>query len=340
MELQRGADSRFNPAAAHVKCSMGALSASGAAVVIIHNGAIACESYWGRHSDQPGARCIQEDSQFHVASVRKSYIGFAAAWALQQGYLNSMDDEVSGYLPEEDAGVLEGVTFRHLLTHTHGLKVEGGRITRNFPAGTSWKYRSIGVELLTRMIKRASGCTVAHILEEQVFRPLAFSESGWYPPGAHERLVDVLYDPRDPYWSEAECAGTEGDQSNLYVSARELAYWGYLHLRSGSIRGWPEVSAEVIRTSTTLQSPSLPDPEHPRNGCFWFIQDRPSRRTELGERVPRGSYQILGYTGAAVLVIPSHQVVAVRMLNRAGSTPGYDYLADIRGFGDTVAGCL
>ena len=41
----------------------------------------------------------------------------------------------------------------------------------------------------------------------------------------------------------------------------------------------------------------------------------------------------------ALLVIPEENVVAVRMFNRYGSSDGYDYLNDIRSFGDTVYKC-
>lgn len=63
-------------------------------------------------------------------------------------------------------------------------------------------------------------------------------------------------------------------------------------------------------------------------------------KTEIGEDVPQGSYRILGYTGVTLLVIPQENIVAVRMFNSFGSPEGYDYLANVRSFGDTVKGCL
>jgi hypothetical protein len=63
-------------------------------------------------------------------------------------------------------------------------------------------------------------------------------------------------------------------------------------------------------------------------------------KTEIGELVPQGSFQILVYSGAAVLVIPQHDIVAVQMFNSFGSPDGYNYLNDIRSFGDTIMQCL
>ncbi|ETT39351.1 penicillin-binding protein [Paenibacillus sp. FSL R7-269] len=47
-----------------------------------------------------------------------------------------------------------------------------------------------------------------------------------------------------------------------------------------------------------------------------------------------------GEANLACLVIPEHRLVAVRMYNQAGpNPPGYDYLEDIKAFGDKVLTC-
>ncbi|WP_162800239.1 hypothetical protein [Oceanobacillus zhaokaii] len=46
------------------------------------------------------------------------------------------------------------------------------------------------------------------------------------------------------------------------------------------------------------------------------------------------------YTGVTILVIPKENLVAVRMFNSFGSPEGYDYLSDVRSFGDTIMSCL
>ena len=80
---------------------------------------------------------------------------------------------------------------------------------------------------------------------------------------------------------------------NLFVSAREFAQ-GNLHLNQGGIDGKQIVPKEVIKIATSLQSPTYINKELPQNGLFWFIQNEPAQLSELGERVPKGSYQILG----------------------------------------------
>lgn len=46
--------------------------------------------------------CVpEENSQFNAVSVRKSYIGFAVAYALHNGYILSIDDPVLNYIKRQ-----------------------------------------------------------------------------------------------------------------------------------------------------------------------------------------------------------------------------------------------
>ncbi|MGG1661120.1 serine hydrolase domain-containing protein [Brevibacillus sp. NRS-1366] len=337
MQLVRQESKQFQTAVNHVTETFHTVVGTGAAFLVIQNNAIVCEQYWGRQGADANARVVQPDTQFHVASVRKSYIGFAVAYAVYHGHIDSIDDPVTKYLPMLDSLLMNGTTIRHLLTHTHGLHMREDRIYREFAPGTSWSYRGVGIEMLARIVEKTTGKTIAQILFEQVFQPLGFTQSGWYG-NMNEKLVDVIRLSTDTSWRTSE--STAGDQMNMYVSTRELAYWGYLHLKRGMIAGKQVVEKEIIDLATSLQSPALNDKDLPQNGFLWFVKDLPAKQTEIGDRVPKGSYQILGYTGVTLLVIPKHDLVAVRMFNSFGSPPGYDYLTDVRGFGDRIMHCL
>lgn len=327
----------FDSVVAHVRNTSDRVDCSGAAIVIMQNDTIVTEEYWGKQSKEEHARLIQEDTQFHVASVRKSYIGFAVAYTVQEGYISSVDDLVSSYLPEMDSIILAQTSLRHLLTHTHGLTNKEGKLQREFSPGQSWAYRGVGIDMLTQIVKRTTGKTVAAILTEQVFIPLKLKETGWYGT-SNENLVEVIRNPQDRSWYTSE--STDGDKMNMYVSARELAKWGLLHLNQGKSEGERVVSSEVLALATTLQSPHSIDSDLPQNGFLWFVKDLPASKSEIGEQVPQGSYQILGYTGVTLLVIPQHNIVAVRAFNSVGSPEGFDYLSDVRAFGDSIMQCI
>ena len=61
---------------------------------------------------------IQEDTIFQLASVSKQFTATAVMLLLREGLL-CLEDKITKYFPELTA--YEGVTVRHLLTHTGGV---------------------------------------------------------------------------------------------------------------------------------------------------------------------------------------------------------------------------
>ncbi|WP_240050782.1 serine hydrolase domain-containing protein [Metabacillus litoralis] len=233
MQLTYQHNNEFSSVLNHVRNTFHQVHCSGASVFIIHNDSVVLEEYIGKQSNDSGASIVNKETQFHVASVRKSYIGFAVAYALYHNYIGDIDDLVLNYLPELDEIIWKKTTIRHLLTHTHGLYLEQGIVYREHPAGQSWTYRQVGIDALTKIVKKTTNKSVSEIIHEHVFSPLGFSESNWY---AHkdDNLVDVILpEAGDENWQPSE--STEGDKANMYVSTRELAYWGYFHLNQGKI---------------------------------------------------------------------------------------------------------
>ncbi|WP_280139683.1 serine hydrolase domain-containing protein [Oceanobacillus limi] len=190
---------------------------------------------------------------------------------------------------------------------------------------------------MTTIIKKTTGQSVADIVKEQVFEPIGFQSTEWIPMSKpHSKITDTIRDADNPFWTETDVV--DGSGMNMYVSAKELALWGYLHLKEGK---WGEkqlIPREIIQMATSIQTPN---PELPiqTNGFLWFVKDTNQPFNQIGDKVPKGSYQLLGYTNVALLVTPEENVVAVRMFNRYGSSEGFDYLSNIRAFGDIVSEC-
>ncbi|MEK4425261.1 serine hydrolase domain-containing protein [Solibacillus sp. FSL K6-1523] len=310
------------------------LDCTGAALVIYQNNELQVERYWGKHSAKEDARFVQSDTKFHIASCRKSYVAFAVAYALHHGFIQSLDDEILTYLPISQQNELyKGTTIRHLVTHSHGLIERNGEVVREFTAGTSWAYRDINVELIAKIIQLATKKTIAEIVTDEVFTPLHFTETNWYNT-FDDTFVDVIGKENNRHW--AASLNLDGSKKNLYTSARELAKWGLLHLNNGSLNGKQVIDSNIFKLATTLQNPSYSNADLPENGIFWFVKDTQANQSEIGELVPNGAYQILGYTTVTLLVIPSENIVAVRAFNSYGNPGGYDYLKDVRAFGDAV----
>ncbi|ARO62655.1 Penicillin-binding protein [Bacillus cereus] len=303
---------------------------------MIKDNKIVLEHYSGYHSNTSTSKKVTESSQFNVASARKSYLGLMIAYALYEGKINSIDDEAIKYFKDFDPALLSKTTIRHLVTHSHGLEETNDRtIFREFEPGQSWAYRDINVRMMTRLIYQLYNKSFPELLKERVFKPANFQETGWRVQ-RDENLVDVVNNPNEDAISEIGTVD-DGTEKNLFVTAREFAQWGNLHLNQGRIDDKQIVRKEVIKYATSLQSPTYINKELPQNGLFWFIQNEPARLSELGERVPKGAYQILGITGPTILVIPEYNVVVAKMYNKRYNYGGDNYLYYLREFSNLVA---
>ncbi len=306
---------------------------SGAAVVVIDHGSIVAECYSGHHHHGAASREVTEDTQFNVYSVRKSYIGLALALAITDQAIGSLDDLARHYIDGVDPALLGETTLRHLLTHTHGLDGGRGAVRRVFTPGRSWRYTNTGVDLLCDAIVRATGKTVAETLRERVFKPLSFVQTGWRSEQTDAMAWDVCKGESGP---AITLDAPDGAGRNLFVSARELAYWGFLHVRRGMVNGRQVVPVEAIAMALSDQTPVTLDRRWPRHGFYWWVQGNSgSRIGELCGRLPVGSCQIVGMSGCLCLVVPEWDLVAVRMYNGMCAKRG-TFLKHAREFGELI----
>ncbi|MCH7322646.1 beta-lactamase family protein [Solibacillus sp. MA9] len=314
------------------------LNCTGAALILYQNNELKIEKYWGYQSAKEDARAVQADTKFHLASCRKSYVAFAVAYALHGGFIRSLDDEILQYLPSnQQLTVYKGTTIRHLVTHSHGLNDNTGEVIREFNSGTSWAYRGINVELISQIIQHSTKRTIAEILQTEVFLPLSLKETNWHNT-YDKTFVEVIGIDTNPHWSASQ--NVDGSKMNMYASARDFAQWGLLHINEGSYDGQAIINPELLKLATTIQSPRFSNKELPENGIFWFVKGSQVAASEIGENVPNDAYQILGYTTVTLLVIPSENIVAVRAFNSFGNPKGYDYLRDVKDFGNVIVQCF
>lgn len=325
-------ESRFQQLADYVYDVQLRIGATAAALVVLQNNQVAHESYSGKHDEDERSRIVDAHTQFNVASVRKTYLALAISLLVEQGRIGSIDDPVSRYL-DKLPECTDDVTLRHLLTHTHGLMEREGQHIQEFSAGRGWAYRNTGIAMLFEIVFRLTGMTLSEFMTEAVFELYGLHETGWRNT-PNEQMIYNYYSHSDNWVGPND--STAGDQSNLFVSARDLAKWGQLHLHQGAAwDGRQVLPLSVFERVTALQTPEAVPSQKPRNGYIWWLQHG-TPLNQIGELVPAGSYQTLGITGCAVLVIPEYNVVAVRMYNQLFNPGDYDYLKDIRTFGNLV----
>jgi CubicO group peptidase (beta-lactamase class C family) len=179
----------------------------GCTVGVVQDGALTHALAYGM-SDIERQKPLDTYSTFNLASVSKQFTAFALLLLQQQGKL-SLDDPLVKYLPELAASA-QGVTLRHLVHHTGGLRdyialltmrgrtnADGttiheavqalARQTRpNAPPGVEYEYSNSGYFLLGVVIARVSGQSLAEFSEERIFRPLGMKNTSIvdrYPDG-------------------------------------------------------------------------------------------------------------------------------------------------------------
>jgi CubicO group peptidase (beta-lactamase class C family) len=141
-------------------------------------------------------------SVFYMASVSKQFTAASIVLAAEQGHL-SLDDDVRKYLPElPDYG--RRITLRQMLHQTSGfrdfldlifisgrdaadlassaeiLKLIARQKGLNNVPGAEWVYSNSNYFLLGEVIRRATGKSLAHFADENIFKPLAMTHTLFY----------------------------------------------------------------------------------------------------------------------------------------------------------------
>ena len=138
-------------------------------------------------------------TRFRIGSVTKQFTAAAILLLEERGRL-SVEDLVSKHLPDAPPAWAK-VTVFHLLTHTSGipnftsfpdyqstmsLPVTTERLVARFrdkplefEPGEKMNYSNSGYALLGYLIEKISGQTYAQFLQENIFKPLGMSGSGY-----------------------------------------------------------------------------------------------------------------------------------------------------------------
>jgi CubicO group peptidase (beta-lactamase class C family) len=159
----------------------------GLALVVIKNGEVVKLQGYGLANLEHEAP-VTPDTVFELASVTKQFTATAIMRLVEQGKLK-LDDPITLRLPSAPTK-WNGITIRHLLTHTSGLAggfsdspytrtdVTTSRLFRSVTEaqmssapGTRFEYSDPDYFLLGMIIEKASGQRYQDFLAEQFFRP-------------------------------------------------------------------------------------------------------------------------------------------------------------------------
>ena len=135
------------------------------------------------------------DTVYEIGSITKQFTAEAVMLLVEEGKID-LEAPLTRYIPDLPAA-WAGITVRHVLTHTSGLKdwendvgfsyhvdyeprafmslIE--RFPLDFTPGSRWAYTNSGFPLLGLVIERASGRPYMDFVTERIFKALGMSDT-------------------------------------------------------------------------------------------------------------------------------------------------------------------
>ncbi|WP_438864827.1 serine hydrolase domain-containing protein [Neptunicella sp.] len=273
-------------------------------LLVLKDGVIVSENYYLGHS---------ENGQHISFSVAKSFISALLGIAIDEGYIDSIEQTVTDYVPELKGSGYDGVRIKDVLQMSSGVRfnedygdfdsdinrfsrtVALGQSFDDFTAtlererepGTYHHYVSIDTQVLGMIITRATGQSLTHYLQEKIWQPLGMEHAA--------------------YWL-ADDTGMELALGGLNVSLRDYARFGQLYLHQGQHQGKQIVPQHWVVDSVTPDAPHLmPGKNNPASdtesgyGYQWWIPNDGN-----------GEFQAQGIYGQYIFVDPNNNTVIVK----------------------------
>ncbi|MEE4192406.1 MAG: serine hydrolase [Halieaceae bacterium] len=263
-----------------------------AALVIVHNGEIRLEEY----GLEFGA-----EGRWTSFSVAKSFTSTLVGAAINDGYIESIEDMVSDYIPDLKGSAYDDVSIRHLLTMNSGVRWNEDyedpnsdvalfnehtpdpgldvtvsymrRLPREVPAGTRWQYNTGETNLIGVLVSSATGKTLADYLAEKIWTPFGMQQNASWLLGVTDHEI-------------AGCC--------IQAATRDFARYGLFMLAGGVIEDSPVLPADWIANATTKNADiGMPGKGY---GYQWWTYDD-------------GSYAAQGIFGQGIFIDPNRQLV-------------------------------
>lgn len=277
------------------------------AFIVLKNGRIVLEHYFGGFTP---------DSVWAWNSAGKTLTSFAVGIAQAEGFL-SIQDTTSDYLgtgwtsltPQQE----EKITIRHQLTMTSGLNdtnffcTDPACLTYLADPGTRWAYHNAPYTLLDDVIANATGQSLNTWVHQKIKQPIGMT--GFFLPIGYNNIY--------------------------YSTPRSMARFGLLLLNEGDWNGTPVLNDASYFYDMTHPSQSLNE----SYGYLTWLNGQNSFMVPQSQLVfpgqalpnaPQDMFAALGKNGQIINVVPSQELVVVRMGNSDG-----DYLVPTT-FNDSI----
>jgi CubicO group peptidase (beta-lactamase class C family) len=252
-------------------------------------------------------------------SMAKSFSTTLVGAAIQDGYIQSVDDPLTKYLPEFSGTAFEGVSVKTLMQMTSGLRwsddqtdanserrkmlalqveQQPGAVMRYMTErpraaapGTQWTYSTGDTHVVGALVKAATGKWLSDYLSEKIWSKLGMEADG-------------------AWWLEAP-DGLEVAGSGLFATMRDYARFGRFILADGVIDGTRVLPEGWVREAGASRQINGQRVDY---GYMWWIVPAPDGTLDDGAFVARGIF------GQMLYINPKHRIICVVMSARSKPT--------------------
>ena len=257
--------------------------------MIIRNGYIVTDAYF-----EP----FTQGSVHDTASVTKSFTATLVGIAIDEAYIESVQQPVMDFFPERTVANVdankEAMTVEDLLTMRSGFECinqptevtlfqmmespDWVQFTLDLPMaeepGTRFVYCSSNVHLLSTIIRETTGMNALSFAQEHLFEPLGIFDVGW---------------PSDPH-------GNNHGWGDLRMTPHDMAKLGHLYLHEGEWGGQQVLSPVWVTAATSVpEDASVVDYGY----LWWLVPEYPD------------VYYANGRGGQRIFVLPDQDMVVV-----------------------------
>jgi len=243
-------------------------------------------------------------------SVTKSFTSLAAGLAFEKGYLGSLDDKAFDYLPEyfDDDSVKRSITLRHILTMETGIDYDDEVHTAEmiycdgsslsyvlsrpqvFLPGEDWYYGDGNAQLISGIVRSASGKNLEEIVKNYLFEPMGINNYFW----------------------EQHSDGLNLGGMGLWMRPRDMLKIGMLMINEGRCNGEQLIKSDWVHASTVQQAINRD------YGFYWLTSEN-----KIFWASGRGGQLICIYPAEQLIVVVTSDSYAKSWKLSKGS---YDYI--------------
>ena len=248
-------------------------------------------------------------------SMAKSFLSILIGCAIDDGYIQSIEQPVTDFVPELEKNGYEHVAIKHLLQMTSGmdylesdnpfgihvrfyytsnLERELVKLSLREEPGQQFIYKSGDNALLGLILRRALVTkTITEYMQERIWEPLGMEYNG--------------------AWSiDHEGDGLEKTWCCVSATARDFAKLGRLYLNYGNWGGEQVISRNWIAQSTKIDT---------TEGSAWNYQYQWWLVSREG-----GDYMATGHLGQYLYVNPEKRLIIVRLGKSSGNLDREDWI--------------